>query len=88
MYIVTSSEGIYHLARTDCPSLSWCGHVSLNSNPEHRKRRDDRQLSETIPDKQFSMLCRKCQRVSTGEPEPKGPSPELLRPPKLIVLVP
>ena len=88
MYIVTPSEGIYHLVRADCPSLSWCG-LSLNHNPEHRKRRDDRRLSETIPDKQFIALCSECDRRATGKPEPERLSSELLlRPPKLILIVP
>src|SRR5258705_99964 len=76
-----------HLARADCPSLSWCG-LSLNSNPEHRKRRGDRRLSETIPDKQFTALCSTCDRKATGKPEPTRPSPELLRSPKLTIVVP
>jgi len=79
MYIVTPSEGIYHLARTDCPSLSWCG-LSLNHNPDHRKRRDDRRLSETIPDKQFSALCSECDRKVTGAPAPEPRALELMRP--------
>ncbi len=81
MYIVTPSEGIYHLALND--HLSLCG-LWLNTNPEHRKRRDDRRLSETIPDKQFIALCSECDRKATGKPEPTRPSPELLSPFVLI----
>lgn len=81
MYIVTPSEGIYHLAQND--SRSMCG-LRLKPNPEHRKRRDDRRLSEAIPDKQFTMLCSECQRVSTGAPKREGPSPELLSPSRFI----
>ena len=85
MYVVTPSESIYHIAQNDL--LTLCG-LYLNSNPEHRKRRDDRQLSETIPDKQFIALCSECDRKATGKPEPTRPSLELLRSPKLTVIVP
>jgi len=84
MYVVTPSEPIYHLAQNN--SLTFCG-LSLNHNPEHRKRRGDRRLSEEIPDKQFVALCSECDRKATGKPEPKRPSVELLRSRVLIDIV-
>jgi hypothetical protein len=75
MYVVTPAEPIYHLALND--GLTLCG-LWLNSNPEHRKRRDDRRLSEEIPAKQFAALCSECERKTTGAPKPEPPSPELL----------
>ncbi len=87
MYVVTPSESIYHVARSDCLSLTLCG-LSLNHNPDHRKRRDDRRLSETIPNKQFIALCSECDRKATGKSQPERPSLELLRSPKLPVIVP
>ena len=84
MYVVTPSESIYHIALSD--RLTHCG-LWLSTNPEHRKRRDDRQLFETIPDKQFIALCSECDRKATGKPEPKRPSPELLSPSRHIDIV-
>ena len=81
MYVVTPADPIYHVALND--GLTLCG-LYLSTNPEHRKRRDDRQLSETIPDGQFIALCSECDRVSAGKPKPKGPSPELLSPSRFI----
>lgn len=85
MYIVTPNESIYHIAQSEL--LTLCG-LWLNTNPEHRERKDDRQLSETVPGQQFIALCSDCDRKVTGKPEPMRPSPELLRSPKLIVRVP
>jgi hypothetical protein len=79
MYIVTPSEPIYHLPQSE--SLTLCG---LSFNPEHQKRRDDLRLSETIPDKQFTLLCSECQRVSTGAPKSEGAPLELLSPSRFI----
>jgi hypothetical protein len=74
-YIFSPDNPIYHIARSDLVSL--CG-LWLNTNPEHRKRRDDRRLSLEKPDRQFTALCSKCQRKATGAPEPKRPSLELI----------
>lgn len=84
MYVVTPSEPIYHLAENNF--LTLCG-LSLNHNPEHRNRRDDRRLSEDIPAKQFIALCSECDRKATGKPEPERPSVELLRSTALIDIV-
>ena len=85
MYVVTPNESIYHIALND--GLTLCG-LYLSTNPEHRKRKDDKRLSEEIPAKQFIALCSACNRKATGKPEPERPSVELLRSPKLIVIVP
>jgi len=84
MYVVTPNEPIYHVAQNTF--LTLCG-LSLNHNPEHRKRRDDRRLSEEIPAKQFIALCSECDRKATGKPEPTRPSLELLGPPRLKDIV-
>jgi hypothetical protein len=84
-YIFAPAVPIYHLALNDY--LSLCG-LWLSINPEHRKRRDDRRLSAEKPAGQFVALCSTCERKATGLPEPKRPSPELLTPQSLIVIVP
>lgn len=77
MYVITPNEPIYHLAQNDL--LTLCD-LSLNHNPEHRKRRDDRRLSNEIPDKQFIALCSECDRKATGKAKAERPSLELLSP--------
>ena len=81
MYVVTPAEPIYHLAQSGL--LTLCG-LWLNTNPEHRKRRDDRRLSETIPEKRFIALCSDCERKASGSPKPERPSNELLSPSRFI----
>jgi len=74
-YIFSKDNLIYHLALND--RLSLCG-LWLSTNPEHRKRRDDRRLSAERPTRQFTALCSKCERKAKGAPESKRPSLELL----------
>jgi hypothetical protein len=84
-YIFSSDNPIYHLARNG--SLSLCG-LWLSTNPEHRKRRDDRRLSAEKPTGQFVALCSTCERKATGAPEPERPSPELLPRFSLVEILP
>jgi len=74
-YIFSPDNPIYHLALND--RLSLCGRW-LSTNPEHRKRRDDRRLSAEKPTRQFTALCSTCERRTTGAPDPKRPALELL----------
>jgi hypothetical protein len=85
MYVIAPADPIYHIALTD--GLTMCG-LWLSIDAEHRKRRDDWRLSETLPDKQFAGLCSKCDRMMSGTTKPEPPSLELLRPPKLINIIP
>jgi hypothetical protein len=74
-YIFSADNPIYHLARNE--SLSLCG-LWLSTNPEHRKRRDDRRLSAEKPTREFTALCSECDRKATGAPESKPVALELL----------
>jgi len=84
-YIFAPAVPIYHLALND--RLTLCG-LWVHGEPDQRRRKDDRRLSAEKPTGQFLALCSECDRKATGKPKPKGPSPELLRSPKLIVIVP
>lgn len=79
MFVVTPNSGIYHLPQTE--TLTLCG---LPFNPKHQKRSDDLRLSETIPERQFTLLCSECQRISGGKPKSEGPPLELLSPSRFI----
>ena len=58
-YIFSDENPVYHIAWNE--SLSLCG-LWLSTNPEHRKRRDDRRLSAEKPKRQFTVLCSECDR--------------------------
>ncbi len=84
-YIFAPAIPIYHLVLND--RLTLCG-LWLHGDPDQRRRKDDRRLLTEKPMGQFVALCSECERKSTGASAPKRPSPELLRSPKLIVIVP
>jgi hypothetical protein len=85
MYIVAPADPIYHLARTENSAL--CG-VMVFGKPEERRRRDDRRLVSEKPTGQFVALCSTCERKATGSPKPQSPPLELLRAPKLTIIIP
>jgi hypothetical protein len=74
-YIFAPANPVYHLALTE--SLSLCG-LRLNTDPEHRKRRDDLRLSPEKPTKLFQALCSECDRKASGKTKPKPVGLELL----------
>lgn len=67
--------------------MTLCG-LWLSTDPEHRKRKDDRRLSLEKPTRQFTALCSECDQIATGTPKRERPSPELLTPPHFPVIVP
>jgi hypothetical protein len=73
-YIFSPDNPIYHLALNE--NLSLCG-LWLSTNPEHRKRKNDRRLSAGKPTIQFTALCSVCDKKTADKPEPKRPSLEL-----------
>jgi hypothetical protein len=84
-YIFAPAIPIYHLAIND--RLSLCG-LWVHGDPGKRRRRNDRRLVSEKPTGQFVALCSECDRKATGKPKPNRPSPELLRAPKLTIIVP
>ncbi len=84
-YVFAPAVPIYHLALND--RLTLCG-LWLHGDPDQRRRRDDRRLSSEKPTRQFMALCSACERIATGAPEPKRPSPELLSRFPLTEIVP
>jgi hypothetical protein len=74
-YIFAPANPVYHLALTE--SLSLCG-LRLNTDPEHRKRKDDLRLSPEKPTKQFQALCSECDRKAKGLRKPEPIALELL----------
>lgn len=74
-YIFSAENPVYHLARTR--SLTFCG-LMLNTDSEHRKRKDDLRLSPEKPARQFTGLCSECDRKASSKPKPKPVALELL----------
>src|SRR5260370_67325 len=67
-YIFSDDNPVYHIARTG--NLSFCG-LMLNTDPEHRKRKDDFRLSSEEPARLFEkkpcITVKGIIRVKTAE---------------------
>jgi len=61
MFVLTPSEGIYHLAKSETFTL--CSSY-IASTPDNRRRRDDRRLVDEIPMDRVRALCSECASLS------------------------